>query len=607
MSHDITHYILYDFWQWVGEPARRFDTGINRSLSVNITSLTFTGQQLAKDALEAWSVITGIQFNLTFSSNADIVFSDDGFLPETSDTYIGVTKTQAFVNVPSSMLYTDGNTVGSFTYTSYLHEIGHALGLGHPGPYPKPGVVGRANFSQDAVYILDSWSFTVMSYFNQNDNTILGELGFTYAHPITPMTVDIEAIHRLYGKPFYINYGDTVYGYDSNLDNYLGDFFRQNLSAGIYTGDPFAMTVIDTGGNDTFDFRTDIYDQVIDLNTNGTGISNIYGSVGNLVIYPGTVIENVVAGPGNDMIAGNAADNFFDGGAGADTISGHLGHDTLSYLRSPAGVNVNLDTNINTGGHAEGDSLKGIQVIFGSFYNDSLTGNNSGNFFFGNSGNDVLYGGGGVDVLEGGPGADRLSGGDGDDITSFLLSGVGVVVRLHSATLLGGDAEGDLFAEIITVDGIDVPDIESLQGSDYADTLAGDHRNNYIWGYDGDDILYGGPGGGDDYLSGGNGNDKIYGGIGDDHIIGGSGNDLLSGGVGEDTFEFYRWHGDDVIRGFESGIDTIDLTALSIETDIPMEQVEADTVIDLTGFDGGTITLADTNIASVSNDDFLIA
>ena len=100
-----------------------------------------------------------------------------------------------------------------------------------------------------------------------------------------------------------------------------------------------------------------------------------------------------------------------------------------------------------------------------------------------------------------------------------------MTVRLHNGTARGGHAEGDTFASTETVEhtGLDgntmareVTDIEHLAGSRYDDILAGDLKDNRIEGFDGNDVLYGGPLGGDDQLFGSGGNDRLYGGIGDD-------------------------------------------------------------------------------------------
>ena len=81
-------------------------------------------------------------------------------------------------------------------------------------------------------------------------------------------------------------------------------------------GGPAALTLYDTGGSDTLDLRTDRDDQRIDLRPEG--ISDVYGLIGNLVIARDVLIENVVAGHGNDVVIGNTAVNRLEGRAGDD-------------------------------------------------------------------------------------------------------------------------------------------------------------------------------------------------------------------------------------------------------------------------------------------------
>ena len=190
----------------------------------------------------------------------------------------------------------------------------------------------------------------------------------------------------------------------------------------------------------------------------------------------------------------------------------------------------------------------------------------------GKEGNDGLFGGGG---------ADALIGGAGNDTAMYLNSDEGVEVRLHNGTARGGEAEGDTFAGADVIEYTDsegntvtreVPDIEHLQGSARADILAGDLRDNRINGDAGDDVLYGGPDGGDDLLAGGTGDDRLYGGKGNDTLEGGPGNDqlwggpdndMLDGGEGDDTFFIAAGGGNDAILDFGNGEDKIDLTAFA--------------------------------------------
>ena len=244
----------------------------------------------------------------------------------------------------------------------------------------------------------------------------------------------------------------------------------------------------------------------------------------------------------------------------------------------PAGYTVTVYETISIDGTPGSDRLEG-RLVRGLGGNDILTSAaGSTGLLFGGGGNDRLEGGDYFDYLQGGPGADELVGGDGYDIASYAGSPGGVTVRLHSRQARGGDASGDTWsgADVYTysVEGreeieVSLPDIEDIKGSGHADLLAGDFRNNTIWGGAGDDKLYGGPGPAElgyvdgldpvvhkasgekfwsfnrDSLYGEGGNDKLYGGPGDDKLYGGSGNDELYAGAGIDYL--YGGEGDDTL------------------------------------------------------------
>ena len=61
-------------------------------------------------------------------------------------------------------------------------------------------------------------------------------------------------------------------------------------------------------------------------------------------------------------------------------------------------VNLNLTGPQNTGGGGK-DTLVSIENLYGSPYNDVLTGDAHDNMIVGGAGNDTLYGGGGNDTL----------------------------------------------------------------------------------------------------------------------------------------------------------------------------------------------------------------
>ena len=184
-----------------------------------------------------------------------------------------------------------------------------------------------------------------------------------------------------------------------------------------------------------------------------------------------TGIERIHGSDHADHLTGDDRDNGFHGGAGADTLDGGEGDDNAGYWESNVGVTVNLATGTGRGGHAEGDTLTGIESIGGSDHADHLTGDDGDNYLAGNAG------------------ADTLDGGEGWDFTGYWGSDTGVTVNLATGTGQGGYAEGD------TLTGI-----ESLHGSDHADHLTGDDGDNRLHGNGGDDTLDGGAG--NDWLDG---------------------------------------------------------------------------------------------------------
>ena len=349
------------------------------------------------------------------------------------------------------------------------------------------------------------------------------------------------------------------------------------ISVSGYTGNPGAMN---TGA-----YMVEVTETVARAPGEGADIEGtpdsdkLDGTIDSESIAGKDGNDTLYGGGGDDELYGGAGNDLLQGSKGADTLEGGAGEDTISYDGSPAGVTINLNAGTASGGYADGDKLgDDIENVIGSEHDDTITGTddvNVGNKLWGRGGNDALtgregpdtlYGGAGDDslsggdeddILEGGPGADTLTGGRGDDTASYAGSMTSVMVRLHSHQAMGGDAEGDVFADTTTNtytvkpdpeerDTEDVtetvPDIIHLTGSAWDDILAGDSRKNTIKGGGGNDTIYGGPGGSyddsdnGDMLEGQRGDDTIYGGKGNDTLNGGAGNDTLVGGSGADTF-----------------------------------------------------------------------
>jgi Ca2+-binding RTX toxin-like protein len=184
-------------------------------------------------------------------------------------------------------------------------------------------------------------------------------------------------------------------------------------------------------------------------------IENVTGSDYNDTITGNAVANELSGGAGNDTLKGGAGNDTLDGGAGSDTLDGGDGVDTVSYQSTSRlpnesrGVSVNLGTGVQTelAGAAGGDTLRSIENVIGSRYNDTITGNAAANQLSGGAGNDTLKGSAGNDTLNGGDGNDTLDGGAGSDT---LDGGEGVDTVSYQSTSRSSGQSGGVFVDLGT-------------------------------------------------------------------------------------------------------------------------------------------------------------
>ncbi len=366
----------------------------------SVSQLNSGQQDAARRALDDIASFTNLSFKeLSGASDADATlrFTQLGgeetayaYFPSNSekggDSFFGTSTTQTGIG-----------TYGEFTF---IHELGHMLGLDHGHEYPE--------FENSEFNTVE---FTVMTYTSFTGDTSEFFTPGQYDAPQSYMQLDIAALQSLYGHNYSTTgevwSGDTVYTFDQNT----GEMSINGVGQGTPVGNRIFRTIWDGHGEDTYDLSNYTTDLVIDLrpgkwstfstaqladldgqSTDPARIAR--GNVANAIDDTGNtyhLIENATGATGNDWLSGNNTGNRIDGGAGDDTLMGRGGWDEL------------------LGG-------KGHDELFGGKGNDALNGGNGNDALDGEDGDDVLKGRNGDDNLRGGAGADTLVGGKGSDV-----------------------------------------------------------------------------------------------------------------------------------------------------------------------------------------------
>ncbi|MDF2970272.1 MAG: serralysin [Microvirga sp.] len=593
-----------DFSYSFPKSASLYGTSYGEGETATFGTLTSIQQATARTVLSMFASVANLTFTEiteTTTSHADLRFGLSN-LPSTAWAYFPTTAAEggdAWFN-KSSGAYSKPQK-GNYAFLTFIHEIGHALGLEHPHEAGLP--VDR-----------DSMEYTVMSYRSYiNASTTGGYPNETWGYAQSLMMLDIAALQHLYGADYTTNSTDTVYRWSATT----GEMFVDGVGQGAPGGNRILLTIWDGGGSDTYDFSnygtglkvdlrpgnwtTAATGQLAKLHYDGSRLAA--GNIANALLHQGdtrSLIENALGGTGADVLVGNQAANTLKGNAGNDRLTGSAGGDLLdggtgsdtavfASRRTDYSVTLLGDgslqvSDLRTGAPDGTDIIRNIEAFQFSDRTYALAELTAAKqavitdppivnvtveeppvtsavtvtdqspvtavplvsqdlVFTGTGAADRLEGEAGNDAIYGQGGHDVLIGGSGGDI---LDGGAGTDTASYATAGAGVAADlMDALRNTQDAAGDRYDSIENLTGSAYADVLKGSNGANVIAGGSGSDRLYGRGGSdrldgatGNDSLEGGTGADILYGRSGRDTLYGGSGADVLSGGTGADLFVF---------------------------------------------------------------------
>ena len=384
----------------------------------NFQALSARQQAAVVDILGDISSVATLAFSQRSGGAGDLRFGMSD-LPETAHAYTPTSYSwggDSWYNNSGGDY--DDPVRGNYAYTTFIHEIGHALGLKHPHEAENFGAVSRDH---------DWMAYTVMTYRSYQGAMVGSTGGFTnetWGYAQSPMMYDIAALQHMYGANYGTNADDSVYRWNPAT----GEMSVNGSGQGEPGANRVFQTVWDGGGNDGYDLSLYSGRVVIDLRpghwttTSSVQLANLGegyvapGNIANALLHDGdrrSLIENAIGGGGNDRLTGNEAGNRLDGGAGADTMTGGAGNDI--YVVDDAGDaiveadNAGLDTvlasiDFTLARNIETLILTGSRAIdgTGSDLSDRITGNRAANALRGRDGDDILDGAAGADTMNGG-------------------------------------------------------------------------------------------------------------------------------------------------------------------------------------------------------------
>ncbi len=294
-----------------------------------------------------------------------------------------------FIHTPTSNASNGQLDPGFYGLQTLNHELGHTLGLSHPGTYnfsddnDGDGAPDPITYDGDAQYFQDSHQFSIMSYFDSYETgaqPVDWNL-MRFLYPSTPMVDDVFVIQQKYGADLTTRTGDTTYGFNATADVWNDAMrFEAGEAATIFT-------IWDAGGSeDTLDLSGFYTPSIIDLR------EGAYSSAGGFGAY-----DPIQAALNVDTLTKTQYLSYINAANAAEGLGSRTAAYDL-YFGGRAGANEGIAWNVITDSVGKYLMEQNIGIAYGAIIenavggegNDRINGNQAQNDFTGNGGADTF-------------------------------------------------------------------------------------------------------------------------------------------------------------------------------------------------------------------------
>jgi serralysin len=313
--------------------------------------------------------------NVTFTESnsagqADINFGTNNQSTKGSSGYANVPNGSGDHPVYLFLDNSPGNanttmTQGSYGWETLIHEIGHTLGLKHPGNYNASGGVMPGPYLPKA---LDSRLYTLMSYNNPTGSLEVSSASLpsgatrysaSTVNPSTYMMFDMAALQFMYGV------GNGQGTSDYQVTSFTADWSGMQT---LWMPEDGVIDASAVSNANIIDLRAGAFSSINVIPKSITDsfpaslkTAATYMGLNNVGLAYGSQVSTAKGGTAGDVFyTSTAADVSIDGGAGSDTV--YLAGSAADWVQ-----NQGIYTNAKL---ARSVSLSNVEVV--KYYNADL-------------------------------------------------------------------------------------------------------------------------------------------------------------------------------------------------------------------------------------------